>query len=317
MEYNIITNGKMQVFFDNFYFPANNIKNNLKRGRKMLRRTDLALEQRETAGDCPGIESDEEQRDGIKITRIRIVDEQGERAVGKPMGNYITVEADSLEGETDGTCRKVISDELAQLLPGEGTVLVAGLGNFDITPDALGPKTASQIFATRHIDGNTVEKLGISSLRPVCVLSPGVLGKTGIETAEIIRAVADKIKPSAVVAVDALAARELSRLGRTVQISDTGICPGSGVGNSRKEISQKRLGVPVIAVGVPTVVDAETLAEELTGKPSETKSQKEYKMMVTPREIDSVIDHAADLVALSINCALQKELSAEEICLLI
>lgn len=284
----------------------------------MPQRTDLALERRKLSGECKGITAVEEQKNGVKVTRIKITDKDGERAVGKPIGNYITIEADSLDGQLDGSCREIISKEFESLLPKEGTVLVAGLGNSDITPDALGPKTASQVLATRHIDGQTVKHLGISKLRPVCVLSPGVLGKTGIETAEIILGVAGKIKPSAVIAVDALAAMELSRLGRTVQISDTGICPGSGVGNSRKEISKRLLGVDVIAVGVPTVVDAETLAEELAGKERGAAADRsEVGMMVTPREIDSVIDHASDLMALSINCALQKELSPEEICALI
>ena len=281
----------------------------------MPQRTDLALEKRELSGECKGITAAEEQKNGVKVTRIKITDKDGEKRVGKPIGNYITIEADSLDGQLDGSCREIISKELEALLPKEGTVLVAGLGNSDITPDALGPKTASQVLATRHIDGQTVKHLGISKLRPVCVLSPGVLGKTGIETAEIILGVAGKIKPSAVIAVDALAAMEL---GRTVQISDTGICPGSGVGNSRKEISKRLLGVDVIAVGVPTVVDAETLAEELAGKGHGAVADRSgVGMMVTPREIDSVIDHASDLVALSINCALQKELSPEEICALI
>lgn len=295
----------------------------------MPKRTDLALESGSLSEPCRGITVDERRQKGIKITRIKIIDGEGERAIGKPMGNYITVEADSLDGQLDDSCREIISGELETLLPKQGTVLVAGLGNLDITPDALGPKTASQVLATRHIDRQTAEKMGISHLRPVCVLSPGVLGKTGIETAEIILGAVERIKPSAVVAVDALAAGDLSRLGKTVQISDAGICPGSGVGNSRKEISRRLLGVDVIAVGVPTVVDAETLAEDYfeklgreygtNGCPAGTdrKFSAAPKMMVTPREIDSVIDHAADLVALSINCALQKHLSPEEICALI
>lgn len=283
----------------------------------MSQRTDLALEKSEKAGKVPGIDLEEEIKNGVTVTRIRVTDRAGELTVGKPAGNYITVEADNFGGETDGDCREIITEELSRLIPKEGTVLVTGLGNYDITPDALGPKTADRIFATRHIDGETAKEIGLERLRPVCVLSPGVLGKTGIETAEIIRAVAEKIKPSAVVAVDALAAMEPVRLGKTVQLSDTGICPGSGVGNSRSELSKKSLGIPVIAVGVPTVVDMATLAEGLAGEQGAARLDCCCEMMVTPREIDAVIDRAADLVALSLNCALQPQLSPKELSALV
>ncbi len=281
----------------------------------MAIRTDLALEKRELAGECEGVKCEEETNEHVKITRIEVINEKGESAVGKPQGHYITIEMEGFTDESsiDGERRKAVTNELNKMIPPEGTALVVGLGNSDITPDALGPKTADKIFATRHISEEFAESIGLGHLRSVCAICPGVLGKTGIETAEIILGVVKKINPSVVIAVDALASRNLSRLGCTVQLSDTGICPGSGVGNSRSEISQKTLGVPVIAIGVPTVVDAETLAEELTGKEASSNSKNDtaQKMMVTPREIDSVIDHASGLLSNSINCAVHPGLSPE------
>ena len=290
------------------------------RMNKMAIRTDLALEKRELAGDCEGVQSEEETFGEAKVTRIKITNEAGEKAVGKPVGNYITIEMRpfSNESSVEDSRREAVSKELERLLPKEGTMLVAGLGNCDITPDALGPKTGGKIFTTRHISDEHAGSVGLGKLRAVCALAPGVLGKTGIELAEILLGVVRKIQPAAVVVVDALASRNLSRLGSTVQLSDTGICPGSGVGNSRSEISEKTLGIPVVSVGVPTVVDAATLAEELLGS-GDLGDQKDKagQMMVTPREIDAVIDHAAGLLSLSINCALHPHLAAEDLMALV
>jgi len=189
-------------------------------------------------------------------------------------------------------------------------VLVAGLGNTEITPDALGAKSMKYILATRHIKGEFARSAGLDNLRSVSVISTGVLGQTGIEVSEIIKSLSESLKPSAVIVVDALAARELSRLGCTVQISNTGIYPGSGVGNHRKGITNENIGVPVIAVGVPTVVNAVTLAEDILNRhelEEKDVSPRGESMIVTPREIDLLIERAAKLVGMSINCALQRE----------
>ena len=267
------------------------------------------------------MECEELQVGNVKITRIKVLDKAGEQAVGKPTGTYITIEGDPFSNESpiDDSRRAAVSTELTRLLPKEGAILVAGLGNSDITPDALGPKTARGILATRHIDGELSQSLGLGTLRSVSAISPGVLGKTGIETAEIIFGIVSRIKPAAVIVVDALASRRLSRLGTTVQICDSGISPGSGVGNSRCEISAKTLGVPVIAVGVPTVVDAATLAEDiLSGEGKQYSPTADSKnMMVTPREIDTMIDRAAGVVSMAINCSLHPHISPEDLAALV
>lgn len=288
-------------------------------------RTDLAIEQRELhPGEADGVQSEEFSRGGAAVSRIKITNAAGERALGKPMGTYITAEVPSISTDA-GLCSElaaVISGELERLLPERGSVLVAGLGNKNITPDALGPKAASSVLATRHITGETARLTGLEDLRGVAVLAPGVLGQTGIETGEIIAGIAEKIKPSAVIVIDALASRRLSRLGCTVQMTDTGISPGAGVGNNRREISSSTLGVPVIAVGVPTVVEAATLAYDLTGSEPDGErlgsiEPSGAKMIVTPREIDALITRAAALISHSINCALQKSLSPEDLAALI
>ena len=193
--------------------------------------------------------------------------------------------------------------ELGKFLPQEGCVFLAGLGNRAITPDALGPRVASKVLATRHLrTALTAEELTyLPELRPVCVLAGGVLGQTGMESAELIEAVCKQIQPAAVVAVDALACAELSRLGTTIQMSDSGISPGSGVANHRAELSRRTLGVPVIALGIPTVVDLHTAVQGIYGK---SVPKDRPNMMVTPRDIDRLIDHAGDLLACALNMAL-------------
>ncbi|MGN0487259.1 MAG: GPR endopeptidase [Acutalibacteraceae bacterium] len=286
-------------------------------------RTDLAIERKEykEKEKLDGVISCCEERDGIKITRIEIIDERGERLLSKPCGRYITIEAPPFIRDAGlfSSAMTVFSDELKSLLPEKGSVLVAGLGNEDITADALGPKCLNLLLATRHISRELRESLGLGELRSVAGIVPGVLGKTGIETSEIIFGVVRRIKPSCVIAVDALAARKTQRLGTTIQMADTGISPGSGVGNSRSRIGRETLGVPVIAVGVPTVVDAVTMTADILeqsgageGDFSE-KLKSQEGMLVTPKEIDAIIDRAARLIALGINTALQPELSAGEI----
>lgn len=275
-------------------------------------RTDLALEQREIKkGEISGVISDEEKIGAITVTRIRVLSEQGAAALKKAVGDYVTVEVPPIDrhgGDWNDTVYAV-SSELSKLL-GEikGTVLVVGIGNTDITPDALGPKTALGVLATRHISRELSEQLGLAGLKSVAVLSPGVLGQTGMELQEIIRGAVENIKPQAIIAVDALAARRVSRLGCTVQLSNTGISPGSGVGNARRELSRATLGIPVIAIGVPTVVDAQTLIYDLCGT---TPQENNENMIVTPREIDLMIDRAAELLSFAINISLQPDTDPE------
>ena len=193
-----------------------------------------------------------------------------------------------------------------------GLVLVAGLGNMEITPDSLGPKTSSRVLATRHISGEIARSTGLDRLRPVAVMQTGVTGQTGIETGEYILSIVRRIRPTAVVAIDALASRRPERLGCTLQISDTGISPGAGVGNHRTKITKETVGVPVIAIGVPTVVDAQTLAIDILGSDCNRKTPKMLmpqgrQLVVIPREIDLLTERASRLIAFALNGALQNE----------
>lgn len=277
-------------------------------------RTDLALEAQEQWTGSLGPEElfrQEEEKEGVRLTRIEIRGQRAVEALGRPLGTYLTVQVPPLTDNDDKLAghARIIGEELRRLLPGEGTVLVAGLGNEAITPDALGPKAASLVLATRHIQGEFARSTGLDDLRPAAVLVPGVLGKTGMESGETIKGVCGMLQPAAVIVIDALAARSVDRLGCTVQLCDTGIAPGSGVGNDRPSIGRESLGVPVIGLGVPTVVDARTIAWELTGRDeaAEEVTPRGEPMMVTPREIDLMIHRAARLVAMSVNAALQPE----------
>lgn len=266
-------------------------------------RTDLALEYTEPTSQRV------EKRKNCTITRIR---ENG--------ADYITLEVPAISDHIDSGDELLhqLRDELSALLPETGLVLVAGLGNRAITPDALGPQTAEQVLATRHIHGEIARITGLDDLRPVAVVSTGVLGCTGVETRELLTALAREFRPSAVIAVDALAARSLGRLGCTIQLSTGGISPGSGVNNARPQLSRETLGVPVIGIGVPTVVDAGTLAADLLGRaaPKDKVSPRGASMVVTPREIDLLITRAARMVAMAINTALNPTLSVEEFSIL-
>ena len=284
-------------------------------------RTDLALERHEEirAGSPEGVVSEAYEKCGIAFTKIRVTDRRGERSLGKPVGTYITAEIPSIISQypVKEELVDVIGGELRALLPSQGTVLVVGLGNTDITPDAVGPRSVSLVLATRHISAELSESVGLGDLRPVAGFVPGVLGKTGVETAESVKGLVQTVRPSAVIVVDALAARRLKRLGNTVQMSDTGITPGSGVGNARAAINSEALGVPVISVGIPTVVDAQTLVSDLTDDKTEILREENKKMIITPREIDLVIERASGLIGLSINKALQPHLSVDEIMMLV
>lgn len=275
-------------------------------------RSDLAVEQVNTHNLPKGIQMKTRGK-AFSITEIIIDDDSYRNTLGKVKGRYITLESGSLSRFSDEyeEMATELAGELSQLIP-DGEVFVAGLGNRDITPDAIGPLSAEKVLATRHLRNelDSDEEKFLMNLRPVSSLAGGVLGQTGIETAELICAVCHKIKPAAVVAVDALACSDISRLGTTIQISDSGISPGSGVANSRKELSAATMGIPVIAVGVPTVVDMHTIVRSLAEieLPEDTPN-----MIVTPRDIDRLTERAAQLISLGINMALQPELTFEEI----
>ena len=278
-------------------------------------RTDLAVERREmnTDAEIDGVFLSFEENHSCKATIIEITSEEGANALNKPMGKYITLEMDAFPDSStlcDGRLDMLIKS-LDGLIPSEGAVLVAGLGNADITPDAIGPRCAEAVLATRHIPKEAEKQLKLPRLREVAVISAGVTGKTGIETAEMLSGVTKTIKPSCIIVIDALAARSVERLGTTIQLCDTGIEPGSGVGNRRKALNAETLGVPVIAIGIPTVVDAATLSYDLTGK--EAHNTDFADMMVTPKDTDLITSGGARLIALGINSVLQKKLSRKEI----
>ncbi|MBR4318609.1 MAG: GPR endopeptidase [Oscillospiraceae bacterium] len=268
----------------------------------MICRTDLALES--VTEQFTGWEQ-HERGQYFQIHEIQIKDELAEKKFGKPKGNYITLEGESLSGFSAHypQMTEEFAQELRKLLPEEGLIFVAGLGNQNITPDALGVRTAEKIIATRHLKQELAqeEEDFLKNLRPVSALAGGVLGQTGIESAELIQAVCEKIHPAAVIAVDALACTAAERLGKTIQIADTGIAPGSGVSNHRKALTLETLRIPVIGIGVPTVINMQYLAEHAPN------------FMVAPRDIDRLITQAAHLLSCGINMALQPDMSYEDI----
>ncbi len=274
-------------------------------------RSDLAVEQ--ITDKLPSGVHIEKRGEAFEITEITIADDRHRHSLGKGRGKYITLESGSLSRFSDNyeDMAQELADEIRPLIP-DGEIFVVGLGNRDITPDAVGVQTAEKVLATRHLQDeldNDEEKF-LTSLRRVSTFAGGVMGQTGIETAEIIKAVCNEIKPSAVIAVDALACSDISRLGTTIQISDSGISPGSGVSNTRKELSRANLGVPVIAVGVPTVVDMHTIVRSLAGVEIDGDLPN---MMVTPRDIDRLTERASQLIAFGINLALQPSLTFDDV----
>ena len=285
-------------------------------------RTDLALERHEMLKtELKGVKSTRRENDESITTIIEITDDDSAKKLGKAKGKYITLEMNSFSDEpvvSDGRLKALI-ESVKELLPkGEGVVLVAGVGNERITSDALGPMTASNIFATRHINDELRKSAGFNEkLRPVAAVSTGVLGKTGIESSEYIKSICESVKPECVITIDALAAGSIRRLGTTVQMSDTGIAPGSGIGNNRKRIDKAFIGVPVIAIGIPTVVDALSLASEISGinenDVESTEIVEKNGLIVAPKDIDLLIKNASYLLALAINCALQPTLSVEDL----
>jgi len=275
-------------------------------------RTDLALETREMfAEEISGVESKAQDNDGITVTHVRITTDEGAQRIGKPKGNYVTIELDEMLVQNEDVSDRAsesVCNELKKLIVSKNaeSVLIVGLGNRYITPDSIGPKTVAQIAVTRHITkevGNGYD----FSVRAVSAITPGVMGITGIETSEIVRGVTEHVNPSLIIVVDALAARSIERLGTTVQLSDTGISPGSGVGNNRKELTEKTMGVPVIAIGVPMVVDAMTLAMDITGNSEITDnvlSRRSKNMIVTPNDVDAISEKISAIIADGINMAL-------------
>ena len=289
----------------------------------MAFRTDLAveaIENHKTAAALPHVRQSDRTLEGFAVHEVRILSEDAAREIGKPQGRYLTLELDALiRREEDAFPRacKALSTLLRELLPhpNDGPVLIAGLGNRMITPDAIGPQTTDHVIATRHLVAQSPAIF--ADWRPVSALAPGVLGQTGVETGEVICGVLDRVRRAAVIAVDALAAGRLSRLLRTVQLADTGITPGAGVGNARAALNKETLGVPVIAVGVPTVVDGATLAHEISsqlGQPDcEALDDLSQPVMITTRDIDREVADISRMIGYAVNMALHPHLSVADI----
>lgn len=306
-------------------------------------RTDMAVERNEIykkqnslAEGIDGIENANKIIKDIEISKVKITNENGANALGKPVGNYITLDVKEIKNADEERIEEIaeiMADELRNVI-GEHVsdtddILVVGLGNRYVTPDALGPKVVPEIEVTRHIL-EYMPKIMPEDTRPVSAISPGVLGITGIETMEILNGIVQNIKPKMLIVIDALATRKLERISSSIQIADTGIVPGAGVNNARKEISINTLGIPVIAIGIPTVVDLATITNdcinifienlqqkamsnstlnELKEKDNyeeikEALIPKDYNMIVTPKEIDKLIDNMSEIVAKGINKSL-------------
>lgn len=283
-----------------------------------MKRTDLAVEARELweesakeTTQLSGVKAQRIKREGYPVTRVEVLNHQGEEALGKPIGTYLTLDLSDYWQRRPGFFERavrLIGAELKDMIPTEGPVLVVGLGNPDMTPDSVGPLTVNSILVTRHLLSAMPKQF--AGFRDVSVFRTGVLGTTGIESAEAVRGLSEQTKPKLVIAIDALAARRLNRVCATVQISDTGIVPGSGVGNHRYALNRDTLGIPVIAIGVPTVVDGATLAADLLEESgvSEMVPAKIHgkQLFVTPREVDVQVRDLSKLIAYGINWAIQE-----------
>ncbi|HHV62364.1 MAG TPA: GPR endopeptidase [Firmicutes bacterium] len=303
--------------------------------------------------EIPGVESETDRTEHATVTRVKIMTEEAERLMGKVRGNYVTIESPELRSKNrdiQEELAQLFARELNGMLRlgKDATIMCCGLGNWHATPDALGPRVLEYLMVTRHLYGLTPPELR-GGMRSVCAIAPGVLGITGMETGEIIQGIVEKVKPDLVIVVDALAARSTQRVGTTIQMGDTGIHPGSGVGNRRFGITPDTLGVPVIAIGIPTVVDAITIASDAMDlmasqlavgggaargvargaaqPPADftlTPDQKRNlirqvlspymgKLIVTPKEIDDMIDDIAKIVAGGLNAALHPNIDFDEI----
>ena len=292
----------------------------------LTKRTDLALEARElwqeSAGKTTrlaGVKAVKRRSEGYPVTQVDILDGRGEQALGKPQGTYRTIDLTAFWQRKEGFFERAVravGSQLCELLPPQGAVLVAALGNPAMTPDAVGSLAADSILVTRHLIAALPQHF--SGFRPVAVLRTGVLGDTGVESAEAVRGLVEQVRPDVVIAIDALASRRVGRVCTTVQLADTGIIPGSGVGNHRGALNRETLGVPVVSVGVPTVVDSATLAADLleesgiTDYDGETLRKSRQNLMVTPRDIDQQVRDLSKVVGYGINWALQ-DLELEEI----
>ncbi len=291
-------------------------------------RTDLALEAKETVQkpdeEIRGVRVEEEKdtENEIYITRVIIETRNGAKIMGKPMGTYITLEAPRMATPDEDYHREIsekVADQIRELLPDEKdelSVLVVGLGNREVTADALGPNAADQLHITRHV----VREFGKAAynknkMHTTSAIVPGVMAKTGMETCEIIRGVVEQTEPDVIIAIDALAARSTKRLNRTIQITDTGVQPGSGVGNHRHALTRETLGVPVIGIGIPTVVDAGTIVGDAVEQVERemlfcsdvhaVKMAELQNMYVTTKDIDDVVNRLSYTVSEAINIALE------------
>ena len=291
------------------------------------RKIDLALEAKEffegsaeKTSRLSGVLAEEDTLFGLPLTRVTILDKKGETALGKPKGTYLTLDLPQLPREREEilTTARAVAAMLEELpdFPREGLVLVTGLGNRQITPDAIGPKTVDALLVTRHLVGTLPEPF--SDLRPVAALAAGVAGTTGMESGEVIGALVKKLRPVCLIAVDALAARRQERVCRTIQVADTGIVPGSGVGNARMALNRKTLGIPVIAVGVPTVVDAGTLCMDLLEESGQEFDPSLFRTegaewFLTPRNVDNQVAVLSRILGLGISTALHVDFSVEDV----
>ena len=290
------------------------------------KRTDLAVEAKEIwqegvekTSKLSGVKASKKKLEGYPLTKVEILNRQGEAALGKPQGAYLTIDLTTFwQRKADFFERAVraVGSQLKTLLPEKGPVLIIGLGNSAMTPDAVGPLALDSVLITRHLISAMPRHF--SGFRPVAVFRTGVLGTTGVESAEAVKGLVEQVQPSVVIAIDALASRRVGRVCTTVQISDTGITPGSGVGNHRAALNQNVLGVPVFSIGVPTVVDAATLAADLLEESGirnideEQLRGRQENLMVTPRDIDAQVRDLAKVIGYGINWALQ-DLEIQEI----
>ena len=312
-------------------------------------RTDLAVEVHEdvsrTLSHIPGLSIDIDEQEQIKTTRMQIETQEASEAMQKLMGTYVTLEVPELRHKDPDLQELValrLADEVKQYIrvPEQAVILVIGLGNWNVTPDALGPLVVENLFVTRHLFHLMPDILD-EGFRSVCAVAPGVLGITGIETTEIVQGVVDRVKPDLVIAIDALAARSLDRVNTTIQLANSGIQPGAGVGNNRRALNKETLGVDVIAIGVPTVLDAATIAsdamdimlthleQQVPGNAAVTflnqfdHEQKRQlisellqpignNLMVTPKEIDEFVEDIAHVVAMGLNLAMHPAMTIDD-----
>ena len=306
-------------------------------------RTDMAVERRDLyrkanniENEIDGVECEEEEIEDIRITRVNVTNENGEEALQKPIGSYITIDVkkiNNIETEKEDKIVETFANELSKIvdkhIKKDEEIMIVGLGNLYSTPDSLGSRVVNDVEITRHIKIYLPQYID-ENTRSISAISPGVLGTTGIESAEIIRGIVDKVKPKMIIAIDSLCSKNISRINKSIQISDTGIVPGGGVGNARDELSEKTLGIPVVALGVPTVVEMASITndcldlfiedlqkkaesnEVLNKLKDEDNYEKikqalipnDYNFIVTPKEIDELVESMKDILARGINEAL-------------